>query len=131
MHQLRDEAARPGASAQEASNKRPLSQAPCLILMWAYVHRPSCRGNFLLYRAIGGMLAWVSSRGFRAGLAVSTDEAIEYLKPLPSCLFAVLEFEGPSVRNRCEPHGGVGCLACSGVSCNYILLLYYYTLLTL
>jgi hypothetical protein len=36
-----------------------------------------CRGNFLLYRASGGMFARVSGRGFRAGLAVPTEEAIE------------------------------------------------------
>jgi hypothetical protein len=30
-----------------------------------------------MYRASGGMFAWVSGRGFRAGLAVLTDEAIE------------------------------------------------------
>jgi hypothetical protein len=36
-----------------------------------------CRGNFLMYRASGGMFARVSGRGFRAGLAVPTDEVIE------------------------------------------------------
>jgi hypothetical protein len=30
-----------------------------------------------MYRASGGMFARVSGRGFRAGLAVPTDEAIE------------------------------------------------------
>jgi hypothetical protein len=36
-----------------------------------------CRDNFLIHCAIGGMLAQVSGRGFRASLAVPTDEAIE------------------------------------------------------
>jgi hypothetical protein len=36
-----------------------------------------CRGRVLMYRASGVMLARVSGRGFWAGLAVPTDEAIE------------------------------------------------------
>jgi hypothetical protein len=36
-----------------------------------------CRGNLLIYRASGGMVARVSSRGFWARLAVPTDETIE------------------------------------------------------
>jgi hypothetical protein len=36
-----------------------------------------CGGNFLMYHASGGLLARVSGRVFRAGLAVPTDEAIE------------------------------------------------------
>jgi hypothetical protein len=36
-----------------------------------------CRGNFLMYRVSGGIFAWGSGRGFRAGLAVPRDEAIE------------------------------------------------------
>jgi hypothetical protein len=37
------------------------------------------------------------------------------VEALPSCLFAALEFGGRCVRNRCETHGGAGCLAFSGV----------------
>jgi hypothetical protein len=36
-----------------------------------------CSGNFLMYRASGGIVARVIGRGFQAGLAVPTDAAIE------------------------------------------------------
>jgi hypothetical protein len=67
LHQLGDEAAGPGGITRAsfvAGTLRELSVG-------------LCRGNFLMYRASGGMFARVSGRGFRAGLAVPTDEAIE------------------------------------------------------
>jgi hypothetical protein len=67
LHPLGDEAAGPGGITRAsfvAGTLRELSVG-------------LCRGNFLMYRASGGMFAWVSSRGFPAGLAVPTDEAIE------------------------------------------------------
>jgi hypothetical protein len=67
LHQLGDEAAGPGGITQAsfvAGTLRELSVG-------------LCRGNFLMYRASGGMFARLSGRGFRAGLAVPTDEAIE------------------------------------------------------
>jgi hypothetical protein len=67
LHQLGDEAAGPGVITRAsfvAGTLRELSVG-------------LCRGNFLMYRASGGMFARVSGRGFRAGLAVPTDEAIE------------------------------------------------------
>jgi hypothetical protein len=48
-----------------------------------------CRGNFLMHRVRGGILARVSGRRFWAGLVVPTDEAIELLR---LCLAACLMF---------------------------------------
>jgi hypothetical protein len=67
LHQLKDEAAGPGDITRAsfvAGSLRELSVG-------------LCRGNFLMYRASWGMFARVSGRGFRAMLAVPTDEAIE------------------------------------------------------
>jgi hypothetical protein len=67
LHQLGDEAAGPGGIAWAsfvAGTLRELSVG-------------LCRGNFLMYRASGGMFARVSGIGFQAGLAVPMDEAIE------------------------------------------------------
>jgi hypothetical protein len=67
LHQLGDEADGPGGVAQAsvvAGTLRKLSVG-------------LCRGNLLMYRASGGMVARVSTRGFWAGLAVPTDETVE------------------------------------------------------
>jgi hypothetical protein len=69
LHQLGDEAAGTGGVTRVsfvACTLRDLSVG-------------LCRGNFLMYRAVGGMVALVSGRGFQAGLAVPTNEAIEWL----------------------------------------------------
>jgi hypothetical protein len=67
LHQLGDEAAGPGGMTRASFVAGTLRE----------LNVGLCRGNFLMYRASGGMFARVSGRGFRAGLAVPTDEAIE------------------------------------------------------
>jgi hypothetical protein len=67
LHQLGDEAAGPGGITRASFVAGTLQELSVGL----------CRGNFLMYRASGGMFARVSGRGFRAGLAVPTDEAIE------------------------------------------------------
>jgi hypothetical protein len=67
LHQLADEAAGPGG----------ITPAPFVGGTLRELSVGRCRGNFLMYRASGGMFTRVSGRGFRAGLAVPTDEAIE------------------------------------------------------
>jgi hypothetical protein len=69
LHQLRDEAAGPGGVTRASFVAGTLCELSVGL----------CRGNFLIHRASGGMFAMVSGRGFRAGLAVPTDEAIEYI----------------------------------------------------
>jgi hypothetical protein len=67
LHQLRDKAASPGGITRAsfvAGTLRELSVG-------------LCRGTFVMYRASGGMFVQVDGRGFGAGLAVPTDEAIE------------------------------------------------------
>jgi hypothetical protein len=67
LHKLGDEAARPGG----------VTRASFVAGTLCYLDVGLCRGNFLMYRASGGMLAWVSRRGFWAGLAVPTHKVIE------------------------------------------------------
>jgi hypothetical protein len=67
LHQLGEEAAGPGGIIRASFVAYTLRELSVGI----------CRGNFLMYRASGGMFARVSGRGFRAGLAVPTDEDIE------------------------------------------------------
>jgi hypothetical protein len=58
--------------AQEASQEHPFFPGTLRELSVGL-----CRDNFLIHCAIGGMLAQDSGRGFRASLAVPTDEGIE------------------------------------------------------
>jgi hypothetical protein len=59
LHQLGDEAVGPGG----------VTQASFVVGSLRELSVGLCRGNFFIYRASGGMLAWVSGGGFRAGCA--------------------------------------------------------------
>jgi hypothetical protein len=72
MHQLGDEATCTGGVTRASFVAGTLHELSVGL----------CRGNSLLYRASRGMLVRISCRGFRAGLAVPTEEALEKSKPL-------------------------------------------------
>jgi hypothetical protein len=67
LHQLGDKAAGPGGITRASFVAVTLRELSVGLYM----------GNYLMYRASGGMFGRASGRGFRAGLAVPTDEAIE------------------------------------------------------
>jgi hypothetical protein len=64
LHELGDEAARPGGVTRASFVAGALRE----------ISVGQCRGNFFMYRACLGMIAKSSGMGFRAGMRVPTDE---------------------------------------------------------